>query len=165
MKNKIVINLIITLVIISMGYLVVTHRSIYNNFSLLFIIVSFFVYILGIVKDKESICAFGYIIGVVTVILIRNKYDNVINNDFYIFDWFKLVFKNKIVFVNVVGNLILYVPLFILMKNKLFTLLLLIVILELLQYIFRLGVFDIIDIGLNTVGVLISSIIYKIKNW
>lgn len=164
MKIKFVIYLIITLVIISMGYLVVTHRSIYNNYSLLFIIVSLFVYIFGIVIDKECICAFGYIIGVITVILIRNKYDNIINNDFYLFDWIKLVFKNKIVFINVIGNLILYVPLFIFMKNKVIALLLLILILELLQYIFRLGVFDIIDIALNIVGVLIALIIYKIKN-
>ena len=70
------------------------------------------------------------------------------------------------IFINVIGNLILYIPLYILMNNnKVFSLLILIIILELLQYILELGVFDIIDILLNFIGVIIISIIYRMKIW
>lgn len=166
MTKNIVINSIITFMILSMGYIIVTHQNIYNNVSIAFIIVSLFIYLYGVITYNKNICVFAYLLSIITIILIRGKIDKIINDDFYLIDWLKLILKNRIVFINVIGNLILYIPLYILMNNnKVFSLLILIILLELLQYILELGVFDIIDILLNFIGVIIISIIYRMKIW
>ena len=166
MTKNIVINSIITFMILSMGYIIVTHQNMYNNVSIAFIIVSLFIYLYGVITYNKNICVFAYLLSIITIILIRGKIDKIINDDFYLIDWLKLILKNRIVFINVIGNLILYIPLYILMNNnKVFSLLILIILLELLQYILELGVFDIIDILLNFIGVIIISIIYRMKIW
>ena len=75
--------------------------------------------------------------------------------------YFQLLFTNKIIFINVIGNLILYIPIvFYLNANKYYLLIVFtsIILLELLQKILSVGVFDWKDIVLNTIGLSIGYI-------
>lgn len=88
--------------------------------------------------------------------------------DFYLQKWLQFLLKNKIVFVNIIGNMILFIPLgFILVnyfKNKILSGLLgiaLIIILEWLQFLTKRGVLDIVDIFLNSLGLILGVLITK----
>ena len=83
MTKNIVINSIITFMILSMGYIIVTHQNIYNNVSIVFIIVSLFIYLYGVITYNKNICVFAYLLSIITIILIRGKIDKIINDDFY----------------------------------------------------------------------------------
>lgn len=81
----------------------------------------------------------------------------------YIREWIYILFTNKIVFLNIIGNIILFVPLGVYISdvklNKLLLVLIMIsiiTILELLQYVTKKGVFDYVDIILNAIGGLIG---------
>lgn len=165
MKNKIVINSIITLMILSMGYMIVTHQTIYNNISIILICLSLILYSIGVLIDKKGLLIIGYLLSIITIILVRQRSDKIVNDEFYIIDWIKLIFENEVVFINVIGNIVLYIPLYILLNGKFIIILVLIIVLELLQYILELGVFDIIDILLNITGLIITMIIYKVNKW
>jgi len=168
MKKNIVINLIITLIICAMGYIIVTHQSIYNKYAIIGIGISLLLFILGILTNINKISIIGYILAIITTVLIRHETDNLISEELYIFEWIKLIFKNEVVFINVIGNIILYMPLYLLIevnKYKEIILVLIIIILEILQYILRLGVFDLIDIILNILGIIIVSIICEVLKW
>lgn len=165
MKNKIVINSIITLMILSMGYMIVTHQTIYNNISMILICLSLILYSIGVLIDKKGLLIIGYLLSIITIILVRQRSDKIVNDEFYIIDWIKLIFENEVVFINVIGNIVLYIPLYILLNGKFIIILVLIIVLELLQYILELGVFDIIDILLNITGLIITMIIYKVNKW
>lgn len=165
MKNKIVINSIITLMILSMGYMIVTHQTIYNNISIILICLSLILYSIGVLIDKKGLLIIGYLLSIITIILVRRRSDKIVNDEFYIIDWIKLIFENEVVFINVIGNIVLYIPLYILLNGKFIIILVLIIVLELLQYILELGVFDIIDILLNITGLIITMIMYKVNKW
>lgn len=165
MKNKIVINSIITLMILSMGYMIVTHQTIYNNISIILICLSLILYSIGVLIDKKGLLIIGYLLSIITIILVRQRSDKIVNDEFYIIDWIKLIFENEVVFINVIGNIVLYIPLYILLNGKFIIILVLIIVLELLQYILELGVFDIIDILLNITGLIITMIMYKVNKW
>lgn len=88
--------------------------------------------------------------------------------DFYLQEWLQFLLKNKIVFVNIIGNMILFIPLgFILVnfsKYKSLSGLLgiaIIVILEWLQFLTKRGVLDIVDIFLNSLGLILGVLITK----
>lgn len=165
MKNKIVINSIITLMILSMGYMIVTHQTIYNNISIILICLSLILYSIGVLIDKKGLLIIGYLLSIITIILVRRRSDKIVNDEFYIIDWIKLIFENEVVFINVIGNIVLYIPLYVLLNGKFIIILVLIIVLELLQYILELGVFDIIDILLNITGLIITMIMYKVNKW
>lgn len=165
MKNKIVINSIITLMILSMGYMIVTHQTIYNNISIILICLSLILYSIGVLVDKRGLLIIGYLLSIITIILVRRRSDKIVNDEFYIIDWIKLIFENEVIFINVIGNIVLYIPLYILLNGKFIIILVLIIVLELLQYILELGVFDIIDILLNITGLIITMIMYKVNKW
>ena len=68
------------------------------------------------------------------------------------------VFKNKTIFINIIGNVIIYIPLGIILYKKIYYGSLIIVILECLQYLLSRGIFDIMDIILNFIGMIIGMI-------
>ncbi len=88
--------------------------------------------------------------------------------DFYLSKWLQFLLKNKIVFVNITGNILLFIPLgFIFVnyfQNKILSGLLgiaLIVILEWLQFLTKRGVLDIVDIFLNSLGLILGVLVTK----
>ena len=79
-----------------------------------------------------------------------------------------LLFKNKIVFINIIGNIILFIPMGIIMKSLnvrliefLILILFIIFLIELTQYISKRGVFDISDIILNYIGCILGYILIR----
>jgi len=74
------------------------------------------------------------------------------------------------VFINVLGNVLLYMPfeLYLLYQKQGIMVsngicLIIIILFEMMQYIFKRGVFDIVDILINYVGVLIITGIFLIS--
>lgn len=113
-----------------------------------------------------------YSIFLIINLLIRNQSKENINTIFYLKDWLKLLFSNKIVFINVIGNILLFIPLgFIintLLDNFFYTMFLslfIILILELMQFMTKRGVFDLIDVLLNMIGIVIGLMIKRKELW
>ena len=78
--------------------------------------------------------------------------------DLYLSKWLKIVFTNKIVFFNIIGNVVIFMPLPVyirnLVKKDLIVLLSLVIIVcfEVLQFVLQVGVLDINDIILDVIG-------------
>ena len=87
----------------------------------------------------------------------------------YFSEWLKIIFSNKTVFINIIGNFILYMPYpMCIYKNKhsflkYFVIIFgTIIVFEILQFVTKKGVFDIVDIVLNMSGAFIVLIILRI---
>lgn len=105
-------------------------------------------------------------------LFIKVPIENSISTKFYLKEWIKLLFINRIVFINVIGNIILFIPLGYLLKSFLRNNILVFIIgilitllLELIQFVTKLGVFDIIDIFLNALGIIIGLLLKRIELW
>lgn len=151
--------------------LIFKEKAVYNTYSYIFITISTSLFIIGIIKNNDNLKIISYIIGLITILIIRNVTHREFRLDFYLFKWLKLIFTNQTVFINIFGNIFLYIPLYLLLlhnyksKQILIIILVLIFIMELFQYIFAFGVFDINDIILNITGVLLIYIIIEVKKW
>lgn len=122
-----------------------------------------------IYKRKYNISILCYIGMLFVFLLFREKVDKAYNFDFYLIKWLKMISTNRIVFINIIGNLLLFLPLTILIlvreKSNLFALIstfVLVVFLETIQFITKTGVFDVVDILLNTMGILLGMLFYKL---
>lgn len=112
-----------------------------------------------------------YICFLLITLFLRPFHDDFIYNKiFYLESWIKRLFQNKIIFLNIIGNIILYIPLgYILKKRYLSNLkimllsLLMIVFFEFIQFALKVGVFDFIDIFLNILGVFIGMLVKGTK--
>ncbi len=138
-----------------------------------------FIVLIVWIKSLTNNKYFKYFILIYSIFLIINLYfrtpstNEQFSTNFYLKKWFKLLFKNKIVFINVIGNVLLFIPLGYIVGNlkirkiniviKIMIGILIIIALELIQYFTKLGVFDFVDILLNTIGYLIGLIL-KRKN-
>lgn len=104
----------------------------------------------------------SYSIFLIMVLFFRIPSHTNIEEQFYLIKWVKLLLTNKTVFINIVGNILIFIPygyiLRLTIKKKYVILISIIpiILLELIQYITRLGIFDIIDIFLNYIGTLIG---------
>lgn len=139
------------------------------------------VYFLGgifLFQKRYALTFVAYLAGIFIFLLFRIRYEVVrFSFDNYLYKWWKLMFKNEVVFYNILGNIILFIPLFFFLDYfikrriiyNLILSLLIIVLFELLQLIFHRGIFDIVDIFLNMFGVLIGAIFYntiiEVKTW
>lgn len=146
---------IIYLVLASVTIKFIIDIFIYNIASDIYIFISFISY-LGILF--------------ITLYVRNNTTNNIIEDPTYIKLWIKLIFSNYIVFINLIYNILLFIPLgiFISFINteyiyKLFIICIFIIVNELIQYIYKLGVFDYIDIILNIIGTNIGYILIKLK--
>jgi glycopeptide antibiotics resistance protein len=97
-----------------------------------------------------------YLLSLLTVLFYRIS-DSGFNFDFYLFDWLPYVFLNKTIMVNVIGNILIFIPFGAYVKN-IFKGLAFIIIVELMQVGFKLGMFDVVDIFLNILGYIIGSL-------
>lgn len=140
----------------------------------------FFIFdsILGFTKSTKKGAVYYlslllYIIFLYLCLFDRNMKENKIYSDgTYIKEWIKIIFKNKIVFKNVIGNIIIFIPMGIFIKTipihtiyQIIVSIIIIIGIETLQYITQIGVFDIMDIFLNMLGTLMGYIIVKKKRW
>lgn len=121
---------------------------------------------------KKNI-AFSLYICVLLVILLFRGQDNFISNLSLdtLKRWTPLVFQNKTIFVNIFGNIFIYVPMgyflakyFNLLKTLVFTNVFIIGI-EIIQLLFNVGIFDIGDIILNTIGIILGYFLCKVWRW
>lgn len=150
MRNEIVVYILGCILFILIGYQLFKNSKTHQK---TFDIIMLVIYILFL-----YLCLFDRDI---------NK-DKIYSDGTYIKKWIKLLFKNKIVFRNLMGNIIIFIPMGIFIKNmkikKVYHFILSILIItciETLQYITQIGVFDIIDILLNIIGTLIGYMIAK----
>lgn len=116
------------------------------------------------VKTNVVLVATAYWLFLIIILMCRKQTEEkIISNPDYIKIWWKIIFTNKIVFLNLIGNLLLYFPFGIILKKKgtniivsILLMIIVIVSMELLQYITKRGIFDYIDIILNLLGSLIG---------
>lgn len=112
-------------------------------------------------KESTRLSFAFYVMFLLTFLLFREVTENYsINLDFYLIEWLNIINKNIIVFINITGNIVLFIPLVYFLNNKFGFLqsIAIIITLELLQLLTRRGVFDIVDIVLNFSGVMIGEI-------
>lgn len=87
----------------------------------------------------------------------------------YLPTWFKYLFSNRIVFVNVIGNILLFVPLGLIIRIldhsywRYLLCLVMILLLEVIQLVTKLGVLDLTDVILNYSGILIGFALYYMR--
>lgn len=176
-KNKgILIKLIYNLFFLSISFLIVINIEqlrIYSLFLktiiviLLTIILSYTLAELFEIKQVKTnvvLVATAYSLFLIIILMCRKQTEEkIISNPDYIKIWWKIIFTNKIVFLNLIGNLFLYFPFGIILKKKgtniivsILLMIIVIVSMELLQYITKRGIFDYIDIILNLLGSLIG---------
>lgn len=187
MKYKEIIKLIIEiLVIAAISYLVNLIPFVYNTFNIFIPKVSNVLYIFiglitvymlfkNVIKYQKMtfiISVISYIILIILTLYIRPKYEKYMYKDgIYLLEWFKNIFKNKIIFINIIGNLGLFIPMGIIIgikkisKTSIDILLgiLLIICLELVQFFTKRGVFDLGDIVLNSIGFVFGVLIYIVR--
>lgn len=130
------------------------HFLIYIEVFLYGLMAIFFVF-------KKNYCKWIYVLMIAGIMLAR--YPNTgYNFNLYLNKWLPILFKDKTVFINVFGNIILFIPLGIFFKKDIYLTFIIIIVLEITQFILIRGVFDITDIILNYLGVLIGFLGVKI---
>lgn len=100
---------------------------------------------------------YSYFIILIFLLFYRSKDVREPNFDVYLLEWLPYVFKNKTVFINVIGNIILFIPLG--CYKGLLKGLQIVLIFEILQYYLQRGVFDVVDIILNGIGIFVGSVV------
>ncbi len=128
--------------------------------------------ILEITKKRKIVYLiffFIYILFLYLCLFDRTMHQNKMYSDgTYIKEWMKILFQNKVVFKNIVGNILIFIPMGIFIKRlhmKWFyhfvVAIIIIIGIETLQYITQIGIFDIMDIILNFIGFLIGYVVVK----
>lgn len=129
----------------------VFYDAIYIVLILLFFVFVYSLHIKNITMQKIT-----YVIWLLFLLFYR-KSQSGINLDFYLFDWLKHMGSNRVIFVNIIGNIIIFILLGYYFRN-IFLGLAMIVTLETLQYYTGRGMFDVVDIFLNMLGYIIGSL-------
>lgn len=175
MRNRInnIVKITVFLIISFGLYFIFKYfENYFNEIQRMSIIIIYFIFIYSLYTEKKEVMFALYLVLLFLILFVRDKVYVNINKENYIGKWIKIIFLNKTVFINIVGNLVLYIPFnlyllsfkrnkkTIIKKNVL--LLVIIILLEYIQYISSRGVFDIVDIVINFIGVIISSIIYLV---
>lgn len=167
-----IIDILSVLLILGSIYVTLTYDNVYLRGSIVILFLSLLLYIYGVKKKNFYIKLIGYYINLIVILFGRKIVDERVSTYYYLNDWIKLVLSSKIVFINIIGNLLLYIPIVFLSKSiiqsktkNIFVSLVLIITLETLQYFLKLGVFDIIDILLNFIGVILSLLINEVIEW
>ena len=173
--NKIIRLIIIILISIFFVYLFINYKDYLNWKMKVSIMVLYLLFVFALFFKKDGLIAVIYFVFLFVILFVRDKVNTNLSGNNYLEKWIKLIFKNKIVFVNVIGNIVLFMPLawIILnfMKKKsmrrfnnllcLLSCFILIASVEIIQLITSLGVFDYIDIILNMIGVVLTILIYE----
>lgn len=134
-----------------------------NPIIYIFISILVFYYFIKTIINKANIKKFTiiYVIFLIIILFFRNQKEVNIQKELYLLKWIKLIFKNKTVFINIVGNFLIFIPAGFILKvyfKKTVLILLFgligLTIIELVQVILQVGVFDVVDILLNFIGIL-----------
>lgn len=120
-------------------------------------------------KVNNYFTLFSYAIFICISLYFRKSLnEETISESFYLDKWIKIIFSNKIVFMNIVYNILIFIPLGMLFRQydmqiilKFILTFIIILLLETIQYVTKRGVFDYIDIILNITGALIGYIFTK----
>lgn len=173
--------LIILEIIVSILFFVLFREitktlNIFLDYTEYYLAILMFVTIFCYFENKYLLSLISYLFFTIIVMNFRiplEKYNYNLTID-YLKLWIENIRENKIISLNIISNLLLFIPVFYLLKkvitNNLYSLLItffLIIILELLQMITKRGIFDIADIILNTFGVLIALVailIYEVNH-
>lgn len=174
---------LLMIVIADVLFVIMRDSDYYNDYALLGVLVSNAIYVYGLVVKNNVVKITGYLSMIIVIIFFRKEVDN--NYSEYYFDeWLKVIFTNKIVFLNVFGNIGLYIPLVYLLEKynldkheskmyfketSIWTIGIIVIgisiMFELIQYLLKLGIFDFMDIVLNVTGVLLLIIIQEVGEW
>lgn len=161
MTNKINYKILYTIVYIIFGLLffivlkqIFDAIDAYYDFVYYFIIMLYLFLGISLYIKQYKLSIITYYLTLFAFLFLR-KTEPGINLNFYLFEWLKKVFTNKTIFLNIVGNIILFIPLGIINKNILKSIIIILLI-ETLQLTLKKGIFDVVDIILNTVGVLLG---------
>lgn len=179
MKRKLFSELLLHLIILLISYLLLINEHLYIYVSMvspilnptLYIYISIVLFSYLLIDCFRKV-AFYKMITIYMLFLLVTLFFRPINNNymyneiFYLNGWLKRLFQNKIIFLNIIGNIVLYIPLGYILLEKIkskFKLglisLVLIIVLEFIQFIIKVGVFDFIDILLNIIGVIIGMLV------
>lgn len=160
-------DLFTVLVIIMMIIFSFVYSNYYLFFSTILLLILLIMFTINYNNDKVKLCIYFFVI--VIILFFREKQVEKID-DISIFKYLVLAFKYRVILINVIGNIILYIPLlFYLDKNKylllkLILLFIIIIFFEFLQRILQVGVFDIKDIILNIFGCLMYMSLRGYRN-
>ncbi|HEY8445415.1 MAG TPA: VanZ family protein [Bacilli bacterium] len=135
---------------------VIYKFDLFYDYVFILLIILYLLYGYSLIIDNVRLQFITYFISLLIVLFYR-KSEVGFNFDFYLLDWLPYLFKNKIVFLNVIGNILIFIP-FGLYTKKIYIGLLFIILMEFLQVTFHRGMFDIVDIFLNLLGFTIGSI-------
>ena len=179
-KKYIYIRLLIYFIVGYFFNLIMNQITLFNHYNI-FIKSIYIIFILCIIDFiisdllnfnlylKFNFIVIIYILFLLVTLFYRPRLEQEIENPIYIFKWIKIIFQHDIVFYNIIGNILIFVPLgYLLVKMDFKTYINIIVfispiILEVFQYTFYRGIFDIIDVFLNMTGILVGYLIIKVK--
>lgn len=138
--------------------------------------ICFIIFAIGFLINHH-LAFIGYLLALITVLFFRTEIDKNYSNIDYFNSWINNLFSNKTIFINVFGNLVLYIPfiyylnLFGNKNSKKYVFINIVIVFgfiiigEYVQYLLKVGVFDLVDIIINTLGVLIYVLIYEVILW
>ena len=131
--------------------------NVYYN-SVFYLLIVFYIFLgINLYLNNKKIYIIIYYLYLIVFLFFRDTTSG-INFDFYLFDWLEKIFKNKTIFLNIIGNILIFIPLGIIHKKNIIYPFIFVIIIELLQVILKKGIFDIVDIVLNYIGVSIGLI-------
>ena len=184
MKKKLFCEISLHIIILIISYLLMLNKHLYVYVQLVSPILNpiIYIYLLLILisyilidtqyKVNTNKLLVIYILFLLVTLFLRPINDDYnYNKIFYLDSWIKRLFHNKIIFLNIIGNIILYIPLGYLLKKKGFKnkkiiglSSLMIIGFEFIQFILKVGVFDFIDICLNIGGVITGMLVKGTDN-
>ena len=100
-------------------------------------------------KQILKIIYFSYLV----IFLYFRKTKTGFNFEFYLPLWLNNIFTNKTIFINILGNIILFIPLGVITNKNIIYAFIIVIIVELSQVLLKRGIFDIVDILLNYIGI------------
>lgn len=151
--NKIIL-IILSIIFYFFITFITTTLDLFYPYTNLLLSSLFIIFIFSVYFKYNRFALISYVLFTLVFLFYRRKVEVNINSEFYLIKWLKIIFDNKIVMINIIGNLLLFMPYTLLIKSKYYFLLILIIIfgLELIQYLTKRGVLDIVDIILNIFG-------------
>ncbi len=174
-KTEILLSIFIYILLITYIYYLFKNSIFFREFnelvtfiyiSLSVVVIYYFFYriIHNFNKGIYIFCLICYLIILVLSLFYRKTNDSyILANPYYIKKWIYIIFTNKIVFLNIIGNILLFIPLGYFINElklnliiELLICLVIIILLELIQYISKKGIFDYIDIVLNYIGIIVG---------
>jgi len=137
---------------------ITTLLNIFLPYTNLVLTILFTIVVFAYDASCDKIVLGSYFLFTLVFLFFRTKVNDNLNFEFYLWKWLKIIFKNPIVFINIFGNIFLFVPYVFFIKSKYYWLIIIILIfgLEFMQYVTHRGVMDIVDVTLNLFGVALT---------